>query len=126
MIEIEPQLKDIKESIRKAKESTDKLYSILNNKLKFEGQVEVNNKKKFSGNVIAEMINYESEIYIKAKKENIDNDYGENSITAGKYFNKFKIGAGLVNDKAGFEAGYFINKKISINGEYFDLINGIS
>ena len=70
------------------------------------------------------MINFESDIYIKAKKENIDNDYGENSITAGKYFNKFKIGAGLVNDKAGFEAGYFINKKISINGEYFDLKNG--
>jgi phospholipid/cholesterol/gamma-HCH transport system substrate-binding protein len=114
---------NIKESIRKAKESTDKVYAILNNKINFEGQIEINNKKKFSGNIIAEIVNKESNIYIKGEKNNLDQDFGKNSLTAGKYFKNIKAGAGIIKDKAGFEGGYFINKKISINGEYYDLKN---
>lgn len=114
---------NLKESIRKAKDSTDKVYAILNNKFTLEGQIELNNKKKFSGNIIAEIVNKESNVYVKAEKNNLDEDFGKNTLTAGKYFKNIKAGIGMIKDKAGVEGGYFINKRISLNGEYYDLKN---
>lgn len=117
---------EIKTTIKKAKESTDKIYAILNNKINFEGQIELDNDKKFSGNAIAEVVNKNSNIYIKGVKSDIDENYGKNSLTAGKYFKDFKVGAGLIKDKSGVEGSYYINKKLSVSGEYYDLKNSKS
>lgn len=118
--------KVMKESIDKVVKNAEKVKSLIDNKITLEAQIEVDKDSKFSGNARAEILNNSSNIYLKFGKENVDNDFGKNTITIGRDMKKFKYGGGLIRDKAGVEAAYRLNDKVSINGEYYDFKNGKS
>ena len=82
--------KVMKESIDKVVKNAEKVKSLIDNKITLEAQIEVDKDSKFSGNARAEILNNSSNIYLKFGKENVDNDFGKNTITIGRDMKKFK------------------------------------
>lgn len=118
--------KALKESMNKIVKNSEKVKAIIDNKLELEAQVEIDSDEKFAGNGRFKLTNRQSNIYVKIEKNNVDKDMGVNSLTIGKQGEKISYGGGVIRDRAGVEAAYKINKRVSLTGEYYDFKNGQS
>lgn len=126
-------IKDVKESVdgidttslKKSIKNTEKLSKgldrIIDTKLNFYPELEVSTEYDVRSNFNFEIYNRPTNLFLYTGKNDINDNWGRWNIVAGKRIDKFKVGIGVVNDKAGVAASYEPIKSLSLGVKYYDL-----